>query len=367
MKKGDVLKVLERHKMLTLALEREITQAEAARELRLSLPHTKKLIKRLKETGGSYEALLYRRNHPAPNRLPEDIRGKVVALKRENRGRSNPLIADLIFDEVGVRVHPNTVRNILLERGEYSRCYCRRPSRRFEMSSFGQLVQMDTSSGAWLEGYRRIYLVLILDDFSRTILAARFFDSDSTYNNMLVLREAIEGHGIFPILYSDNDSKFKLIRYEGSRFFTYSEETLVGEVVTELHRALLELGVTLITHLPGNARAKGKIERLFRFIQERFISEHTAKTLDGLNLDDVFCLKQERKVAKDNSFSLDGVTYAIPREHNMVAFKVKLHIHPGIKIRVWYKDEFLCELTHIIKQAKDKRRIMFFDPPRVSF
>ena len=266
MKKGDVLKVLERHKMLTLALEREITQAEAARELRLSLPHTKKLIKRLKETGGSYEALLYRRHHPAPNRLPEDIRGKVVALKRENRGRSNPLIADLIFDEVGVRVHPNTVRNILLERGEYSRCYCRRPSRRFEMSSFGQLVQMDTSSGAWLEGYRRIYLVLILDDFSRTILAARFFDSDSTYNNMLVLREAIEGHGIFPILYSDNDSKFKLIRYEGSRFFTYSEETLVGEVVTELHRALLELGVTLITHLPGNARAKGKIERLFRLL-----------------------------------------------------------------------------------------------------
>lgn len=148
MKKGDVLKVLERHKMLTLALEREITQAEAARELRLSLPHTKKLIKRLKETGGSYEALLYRRHHPAPNRLPEDIRGKVVALKRENRGRSNPLIADLIFDEVGVKVHPNTVRHILLERGEYSRCYCRRPSRRFEMSSFGQLVQMDTSSGA---------------------------------------------------------------------------------------------------------------------------------------------------------------------------------------------------------------------------
>ena len=53
MKKGDVLKVLERHKMLTLALEREIAQAEAARELRLSLPYTKKLIRRLKETGGS--------------------------------------------------------------------------------------------------------------------------------------------------------------------------------------------------------------------------------------------------------------------------------------------------------------------------
>jgi len=110
-------------------------------------------------------------------------------------------------------------------------------------------------------------------------------DSDSSYNNMLVLREAVEKYGIFPILYSDNDSKFKLIRYEGSCFFTYSEETLVGEVITEIHRALLELGITLPTHPPDNAKAKGKIERLFRFIQERFISEHRTKNLDELNLE----------------------------------------------------------------------------------
>ena len=251
------------------------------------------------------------------------------------------------------------MRHIPPEKGGYSRCYCRRPSRHFEMEAFGQMAQMDTPSGSWLEGYRRIYLVLIMDDFSRTILAARFFHSDSTYNNMLVLREAIERYGIFPILYSDNDSKFKLIRYEGSRFFTYSEETLAGEVITEIHRALLELGVTLITHVPGNARAKGKIGRLFRFIQERFISEHRAnnqeelnsqlqrwvswynnhhvnrdtgcipsalRPLNGVNLDDIFCLKGKRKVSKGNSFSLDGVTYTIPREHNRVAFKVRLHI-----------------------------------------
>lgn len=220
-----------------------------------------------------------------------------------------------------------------------------------------------------------------MDDFSRAILAARFFDSDSTYNNMLVLREAVGRYGIFPILYADNDSKFKLIRYEGSRFFTYKEETLAGEVITEIHRALLGAGITLITHLPGNARAKGKIERLFRFIQERFISEHTARNLNelnfqlqkwigwynnyhinrdtgciplsrlkpsalrplnGTNLDDIFCLKEKRKVGKDNSFTLDGVTYTIPRKYNMVAFKVSLHIHPEKKIRVWYKDQLLC-------------------------
>lgn len=57
------------------------------------------------------------------------------------------------------------------------------------------------------------------------------------------------------------------------------------------------------------------------------------RSLDGTNLDDVLCIKEERKVGEDSSFSLDGVICTIPREYNMVAPKVSLHIHPGKKIR----------------------------------
>lgn len=71
MKERDVLKVLGRHSMLTLAMERRITQREGARELGLSPSHTKRLIRRLRETEGSCESLFYRRTHPAPNRLRE--------------------------------------------------------------------------------------------------------------------------------------------------------------------------------------------------------------------------------------------------------------------------------------------------------
>ena len=88
----------------------------------------------------------------------------------------------------------------------------------------------------------------------------------------------------------------------------------------------------------------------------------TKPLLQGLNLDDVLCFKQERKVAKDNSFSLDGVTYTIPREHNMVAFKVKLHIQPGVKIRVWHNEQFICELAYISKQMS--KSLLFVDGPR---
>jgi putative transposase len=391
MKKGDWLMMLERHMVLTLALEKRITQRQAAQELGLSLCHTKRLLRRLKQTKGDPHSLDYHRTHPAPNRTPEEVREQVVALKRRNPERSNPLIAQLLWEQTGLLLHPSTVRRILIERGEYTRSHFRRPCRRFEREAFGELVQMDTSSGAWLEGYRRVYLVLLMDDYSRAILAGHFFDADSTYNNMLVLREAVERYGIFPLLYCDNDSKFKLIRHPGSRFFNYREKTLAGETITEVHRALLELGSTIITHQPGNAQAKGKIERLFRFIQERFIPEHTAHTLEelnaqlqrwiewynhshlnrdtaciplarttpsafkplnGLNLEDILCLKEVRKVGKDNSFSLDGVTYTIPREHNMVALKVQLHIHPGRKIRVWHNGQLLCELPH--RETKPK-------------
>ncbi len=64
--------------MLTLALERKVTQLEAASELRLSLSHTRKLIRRLREAGGSYGCLFYQRTHPVPNRLPEELRDKTA-------------------------------------------------------------------------------------------------------------------------------------------------------------------------------------------------------------------------------------------------------------------------------------------------
>lgn len=377
--------MLQRHQMLTLAIEKKITQKQAAKELGLSLSHTKRLIRRLKENERDPHCLDYQRKHPAPNKTSEEIREKAVALKIQRRERSNPLLSEILKDNFGISLHPSTIRRILMDRGEYTRSHFRRPCRRFEREAFGELVQMDTSDGSWLEGYRRVYLVMLMDDYSRFILAGRFFESDSTYNNMLVLRETIENHGIFPLLYCDNDSKFKVIRHPGSRFFNYKQETLDGEVITEVHQALLELGSALITHEPGNAQAKGKIERLYRTIQERFIPEHTAKNLkelneqfqkwiswynhshvnrdtgtipinrthpccfkplNGINLDDIFCFKEERKVGKDNSFSLDGSIYTIPREHNMVAFKVQLHIHPGKKIRIWHGEEFLCELPY---------------------
>lgn len=90
MKKGDWLMMLERHMVLTLALEKRITQRQAAQELGLSLCHTKRLLRRLKQTKGDPHSLDYHRTHPAPNRTPEEVREQVVALKRRSPERFQP-------------------------------------------------------------------------------------------------------------------------------------------------------------------------------------------------------------------------------------------------------------------------------------
>jgi hypothetical protein len=89
---------------------------------------------------------------------------------------------------------------------------------------------MDTTSGAWLEGYRLVYVVTILDDYSRAVVACRVFASDSSYHNLLTLRWAMERHGRPRVLSTDNDSKFRLTRYQRSHCYTYRQETLDGLV-----------------------------------------------------------------------------------------------------------------------------------------
>ena len=380
-------RVVVRYPLIVLVEQGRLSQRGAAEELGLSVRQVRRLVRRYRESGGQLESLAYQRRHPAPNVLPERVRQELLRLRQEYPHWSAPAIAETVAVTEGVAVHRTTVYRLLRREGGRLLPRQRRPARRFERHAFGELWQMDTTSGAWLEGYRLVYVVTILDDYSRAVVACRVFASDSSYHNLLTLRQAMERHGRPRVLYTDNDSKFRLTRYQRSRFYTYRPETLAGLVETEVGRALRELDVQLLSHLPGNAQAKGKIERFFRFLQGRVLHHDRARTLEELQAlldgwvstynarhvnrdtgatpaermkpsaarplegspDDIFCLKEERKVAKDHTISLDGVSYTLPSEPCLVAFKVRLHIHSGERLRVWHGGRLVAELPHVDK------------------
>ena len=381
-------RVVVRYPLIVLVEQGRLSQREAAKEMGLSVRQVRRVLKRYRESGEQLASLAYQRQHPAWNALPEEVREEIRRLRQEFPHWSCPAIAETLAATDEVTVHRSTVYRLLRHEGGRLLPRHRRPARRFERHAFGELWQMDTTSGAWLEGYRLVSVVTILDDCSRAVVACRVFASDSSYHNLLTLRGAMEGYGRPHVLYTDNDSKFRLTRYQRSRFYTYRPKTLAGLVETEVGRALRELGVQLLSHAPGNAQAKGKIERFFRFLQGRVLNHNRARSLEELQVlidewveaynarhvnrdtgctpterlqpsvtrslegepDDIFCLNEEPRVAKDHTISLDGVTYTLPSEPVLVAFKVQLHIHPGERIRVWHGGKLVAELPHVDKQ-----------------
>jgi hypothetical protein len=73
-------------------------------------------------------------------------------------------------------------------------------------SSFDELVQCDTSDHDWLEERgERLYLIHLIDD-TTSELVARFVRSDSTAENMQVLRQYLERNGRPLAFYTDKAS-----------------------------------------------------------------------------------------------------------------------------------------------------------------
>lgn len=304
---------------------------------------------------------------------------------------NNCHLADLFEEETGRKIHPSTVRNILIESGKYSFSHKpkRRPRKRFEKEQAGELVQMDTSQHKWLNSLNKdTYLIATIDDYSRAILAARVFDSNTTWNNMLVIREVIEKYGIFKILYTDNASMFKLIRRYISRHFEYKVD--LENVQTQIHRSLGELGIALLPHSPFQPQCKGKIERLFGFMQDRFLlkakdcqnleelnnvlqewiqwynTTHIHSITEtkpqerlknsvfkpiskNINLDDIFCFKENRTVKNDNTFEFQGITYQITNFKTRICWakaNIQLHFIPEKHVRIFYKGEFIQQFPY---------------------
>lgn len=353
---------------------KRVSIAAFAAELNVTERHARRLLTTSPKTRVAY------------NRLSDTTRNLICFLREEYPSRNCQWLTEMVCDQLGVSVSRSSVRRVLGSAG-LLRCAdtpAKTPRSRFEAAGCGDLVQMDTTWGYWWGG-KKLCLILMLDDYSRSIVAGVFTEHDGFWENMCLIRDTVERLGTFRVLYTDNASFFKPVRHPGSRYSTKKPT----EYVSEISRACREVGIAHVAHKPYEPQGKGKIERLFRFIQERFVAtladdmtleeindyfdwwveheyheRHVNRTtgttpkkrwnpegftplLAERNLADIFCRKDTRKVDSCNRFTYQGTTFEIPREHCLVAYRVTLHIQPDTTIRVWHGDRFICEATRI--------------------
>jgi len=217
----------------------------------------------------------------------------------------------------------------------------------------GMMLHQDGSPHEWVPGCRWD-LIVTLDDATNHIYSAFFVEEEGTLSSLRGLQEVIETQGLFSSLYTDRGSHYWYTEAAGGRV----DKTRL----TQVHRALQQLGITLMPAYSPEAR--GRSERAFRTLQDRlpkelalagmtdmaaanrylteqFLPQHNERFLVratepgtafipwvGTHLTEILCVQEERVVANDNTVRYQGLSLQIPQDpHRFHYVKVTVRVH----------------------------------------
>ncbi|MGI6488125.1 MAG: DDE-type integrase/transposase/recombinase [Syntrophothermaceae bacterium] len=141
--------------------------------------------------------------------------------------------------------------------------------KRFAHKHINELWQSDLLHGVYLKvgkSKKQTYLIAFIDDASRYVTYSKWSFSQDFSALRVVLKEAVARKGIPSMIYTDNGKIFRS---------------------TQMQMVCAGMGCSLLHAPPFCGNAKGKIERFFRTVRTRFLSQldpAEIKDIDELNL-----------------------------------------------------------------------------------
>jgi transposase len=333
---------LRRLHIVRKVIEGSLSQVEAAELLSMSARQIRRLVKRVDQEGD--QGILHRSRGKESNRAyAQEVRHKVLELYRQKYDGFGPtLYTEKLMEDESISISDETVRLWLFRAGLWEKSKKRPKHRQWRerRKQRGQLVQIDGSHHDWLEG-RGPWCVLMayIDDATNTIYG-RFYRYEGTIPAMDSFLRYTRKNGLPFSVYVDKHTTYKSPAGQKDRYFFENAEQL-----SQFERAMKELGVEVIhAHSP---QAKGRIERLFKTLQDRLVKgmrlsgissieaaneflsgylvKHNRKFARvpaekadmhrkvpcGINLKRVLCIKTERTVRNDFTISHDGGLYQV--------------------------------------------------------
>jgi len=323
-----------RLQILNGVLEKHWPMREAAKVMGVSERHGWRILAAYRKEGAAALAHDNRGRTPA-NVTPQAIREKIISLaKSRYNGVNHTHLAELLAEREGILISRSTLRRVLTKAGLSSPRHGRSPRHRYRrqrMPQEGMLLQLDGSPHSWLERRGpRLTLLLAIDDATGTVPYALFREREDTFGYFELLKMIIIRCGIPLGVYTDRFSIFHVER--GPNGGTAP--------LTQFGHALRELGIThILAHSP---EAKGRVERANGTLQDRLVAElrlSGASNITEANLvlwdflprfnhrfgvpatqsgqayrpispetdiDGILCLKERRRVARDNTVQYRG-------------------------------------------------------------
>lgn len=390
-------KELQRYHVMSKVLEGRMTTLDAAGSLNLSRRQVFRI--KAKVIASGPEGVIHGNRGRVPFTVkPERLMKKVRDLYQKiYKGFNITHFTEKLNEIEEIEISRETVRKHLRQRnliGEMRHAPKHR-SRRERMLMVGMMLQHDTSEHDWLEGRGpEIKLIASIDDANNEVPYALFVEADGTLPNMEVMKQVIRLKGIPMKFYVDGASYNKTHRKGGIH------NNLEGEYKeTQIERALKELGINLI--IAGSPQAKGRIERLFGTFQDRLISEMRLKKIStredanrflhkeflpdynlsfivsptkkgsayrklpsGINLDSIFCIKEERAVHGDNTISYRGRIFQIVPQNGRTSYtraRVEVQEWTDRTIHVLYKGKELA-----VREIPERPKRLIEKPKRFN-
>ena len=363
------------------ALEEKITQAEAADLIGLGDRQIRRLIKRIREEGD--EGIRHRSRGKASNhRIPRKVKERVLKLFREYQDFNLVHTTEKLFEVHGITLNDETLRLWLNEAGiAYKKRKVKKHRQRRERKThFGELVQIDGSHHDWFEGRGPVCVFMgYIDDATNTV-HGRFYDYEGTMPAMDSMKRYIKQYGIPMSVYLDKHTTYK----------SWAEPTIEEELnnqkpMSHFEKSLAELEIEVIH--ANSPQAKGRVERLFKTLQDRLVREMRLLGIKGIyeaneflkaylpkhnrrfkkpaasgtdlhrtsphnrELDRILCIKEERVVKNDFTIAHNGKLYQI--EQATRAEKVTVEERLDGTLHLSYKGQELRYQEIIKKPTKE--------------
>ena len=306
---------------------------------------------------GGLDALMpgTRSDKGIPRALNEDAIAEIYRIKEEHpRMNATQIYTHLVRESfIPATVSVDSVQRFIRHNDlKSARDPNLRDRKAFEEDEFGKIWQADTCYLPHIteDGTsRRVYCIMIIDDHSRLLVGGELFYTDNACNFQKVLKDAIATYGIPDKLYVDNGC-------------SYSN--------AQLSMICVSLGILLLHTRVRDGASKGKVERHFRTLKERWLytldinkitslsqfngmlkdymrdynttfhrgidtipleryqasKDHPRKPESRQWLDDCFYNRITRKVRKDSTISIDRVCYDVPMQ--FISAKVEVRYLP---------------------------------------
>jgi hypothetical protein len=363
------------------------------------------LLKRYRSDPDSF-AVAYSRS--SRSRLPKETEARI----EHELHRDQQLLQDRRFELSGYnyshlheRLRKDGVEvslNTLIRRAKALGCYIphakhKAHPRQVVTEAIGALIQHDASTHMWSpDASEKWTLITSIDDFSRMILFADFFPHETTWAHIQATKSLVQTYGAPLCYYVDCLRVFRFVQGRDSFWRNHVLET--DDADPQWKQMMQALNVRVSYAL--SPQAKGKVERPFRWLQDRIVRtcalEKLSSLLDvrqvlqeevhrynhrqvhsttkeipsvrfekalsqGLSLfrpfslpapytspDDVFCLRQTRTVSTYQRISLSKHEIALPGTppHE----QVEVHLIPDLDkqamaVRVWWNLKLLHATT----------------------